>query len=115
MYLVAIAMDRYLLIVRYKRAKLTTNQALKIIAMVWLLSLVPPSPLIFFSKTYRAQVGEEKYETKCFEFWPSNAVRQLYTLMIFLVLYFFPLTIISGLYIRIAKKLKTALPDSQRG
>lgn len=115
MTLVAIAMDRYLLIVRYKKKKLSTKQSLKIIVIIWFLSQVPSSPLLLYSKTYRAQVGQDEYKTKCFESWPSVAIRHSYSLLVFLVFYFIPLSVISWMYIKIVRKLRNALPESRKG
>ena len=111
--LVAIAVERYWHIVLYTRRKLTVREAFKAIAVIWALSVFIPLPLSVFSKTTMWKRGDNEV-TICIEEWPNVKSRQSFTTLVFLLLYFLPLLLISGLYVQISRFLRN-LPATQRG
>ena len=111
--LAAIAGERYWHIVLYTRRKLTIREAFKAIAVIWASSIFMPLPLTVFSKTTMFKQGNKEL-TICIEEWPSVESRQAYTTLLFLLLYFFPLLLISGLYVQIGRFLRS-LPATQQG
>ena len=111
--LVAIAGERYWHIVLYTRRKLTVREAFKAVAVIWASSVVIPLPLSVFSKTIAWAHGDNEVMI-CTEEWPNVKSRQAYTTLVFLLLYFSPLLLISGLYVQIGRFLRS-LPATQRG
>ncbi|XP_032242448.2 neuropeptide FF receptor 2 [Nematostella vectensis] len=111
--LLAIAIDRYWHIVLFRRRQMKLNEAFKAIIVIWLSSVIVPSPLLIFSKTISFGAGEEKV-VFCEEIWPDMTSRQVYTMVVFLVLYLCPLALISWLYVLIAVWLRSmpAVPSS---
>lgn len=102
--LAAIAAERYWHIVLYKRRKFTVREAHKAVVIIWVFAIFIPVPLLVFSKTSRWNEGDREI---CIEEWPNLKTRQAYTTLVFLLLYFLPLVLISWLYIRIGRFLKT--------
>jgi hypothetical protein len=111
--MMAIAADRYKVIVHYELPKLTLFEAKIWIGAIWLLSCLLPSPLLIYSTTIEAPV-DGIMRSKCTENWPSHTAVKVFSLMIFLFLYFIPLGIICGLYGLIARAFKN-LPTAQKG
>ena len=111
--LVAIAAERYWHVVLYKRARLTVHQAYKTTVVIWLMSLLIPSPIAIFSKTIAWKQNGEEVEI-CIEEWPNVKSRQVFTTMISLLLYFIPVCVICSLYLKIVRFLRSA-PPAQRG
>ena len=111
--LVAIAGERYWHIVMYTRRKLIVREAYKTIAVIWASSVFIPLPLTVFSKISMWKQGGEEV-TICIEKWPNLKSRQAYTTLLFLLMYFLPLLLISGLYIQIGRFLRS-LPATRRG
>ena len=111
--MMAIAADRYKVIVHYELPKLTLTRAKFWIVAIWLASCVLPSPLLYYSTTIQAPV-HDVIRTKCTEIWPNPTAVRVFSLMVFLFLYFIPLAIICGLYGLIARAFKN-LPTAQKG
>ncbi|XP_068711342.1 neuropeptide FF receptor 2-like [Montipora foliosa] len=110
--LVAIAAERYWHVVLYKRPRLTVHQAYKATVVIWLMSLLIPSPIAIFSKTIAWKQNGEEVEI-CIEEWPNVKSRQVFTTMISLLLYFIPVCVICSLYLKIVRFLRSA-PPAQR-
>ena len=110
---VAIAVERYWHIVMYKRRKLTVRQAYKAIVIIWLLSVFIPSPIAVFSKTINWKFNGKEVDI-CIEQWPNEKARHLFSTMLFVVLYFIPLSLISVLYWKTGRFLRR-LPVMQKG
>ena len=96
--LVAISVDRYIAVIKPLRPRMTTRQALFIIATIWFLALSVPLPTaikshIVFDGTYT-----------CVEYWPESQhmFRDIYTLLIMILQYFLPLFVLTFTYTRIA-------------
>lgn len=111
--LVAIAAERYWHIVTYKRRKLTVRQVYKAIVIIWLLSVIIPSPIAVFSKTILWKFDGKEVDI-CIEQWPNEKARQLFSTMLSVVLYFIPLSLISVLYWKTGRFLRR-LPVMQKG
>ncbi|XP_031562338.1 galanin receptor type 1-like [Actinia tenebrosa] len=110
--MMAIAADRYKVIVHYELPKLTLMRAKFWIGAIWLASCVLPSPLLYYSTTIQAPVNGVM-RSKCTEIWPNPTAVRVFSLMIFLFLYFIPLVIICGLYGLIARAFRN-LPTAQK-
>ena len=111
--LVAIAAERYWHLVRYKRRKLTVCQAYKAIAIIWLLSVFIPSPIAVFNKTIHWKFNGKEVDI-CIEQWPNEKAQQVFATMLFVLLYFIPLLLISVLYWKTGRFLRS-LPAMQKG
>ena len=109
--LVAIAGERYWHIVLYKRRKLTIREAFITIAVIWVSSVIFFLPLLVVTKTSTLIEGDEEV-TLCIEEWPNVESRQAFTLLVFLLLYFLPLLLISALYLQIGRFVRH-LPTAQ--
>lgn len=111
--MMAIAADRYKVIVHYELPKLTLTRAKFWICAIWLSSCVLPSPLLYYSTIIQGPI-HGVMRPKCTEIWPNTTAVRVFSLMIFLFLYFIPVVIICGLYGIIARALKK-LPTAQKG
>lgn len=111
--MMAIAADRYKVIVHYELPKLTLVRAKFWICAIWLASCVLPSPLLYYSTIIQAPI-RGTMRPKCTEIWPNPIAVRVFSLMIFLFLYFIPLAIMSGLYGLIARAFRN-LPTAQKG
>lgn len=111
--MMAIAIDRYMVIVRYDRPKLTLFKAKIWISVIWFLSCIFPSPIIAFSIIVNVPV-KGVVRPKCVENWPNPASVKAFSLLVFVLLYCLPLLITCSLYGLIAKAFKN-LPTAQKG
>ncbi|NXR28806.1 NPFF2 protein, partial [Cinclus mexicanus] len=118
---VAIAVDRFRCVGHPFKQKLTVPMAVAIIAAIWLLAvaIMCPSAVLL-------QVQEEKHfqvllgsgnATRevfwCQEEWPDQAMRRVYTTVLFANIYLAPLLLIMVMYIRISISLShTAAPGA---
>ena len=108
--LIAIAADRFKMVVLYQRPNTKIHQAYIFVTLIWISSTALPFPLLVFSYTIHDANGNDL----CIEIWPDTSSRKLYTLSVAIFLYFIPLGAISLLYWRIIKKL-WSLTESQKG
>lgn len=111
--MMAISIDRYMVIVRYDRPKLTLVKAKIWIGVIWLISCIIPSPIIGYSAIMTVPVKGEM-RPKCVENWPNPEAVKAFSMMVFLLLYCLPLIITCTLYRLIAKTFKN-LPTAQKG
>ncbi len=96
--LVAISLDRYIAVIYPLRPRMTTKQALTIITLIWTLALSVPLPVAILSRT---SVKNDSREY-CEEEWPIERGRYIYSLVIMVLQYFLPLSVLLFTYARIA-------------
>lgn len=101
MIFVAIAIDRFLIIVHPHFPRMTSLQQKLIIAGLFLLSVSASLPVGIFTKTSKNQNNQ----TECSEVWPSNEASKLYTFMVLLLQLILPTVLVAACYIAIALKL----------
>lgn len=108
--LIAVAADRFRMVVMYQRPNTKIRQAYIFVAMVWSSSIALPFPLFIFSHVIQDASGKDQ----CIEIWPNTSSRKIYTLLVAVLLYFVPLGAISLLYSLIITKL-WRLKESHKG
>lgn len=106
--LIAIAADRYRAIVHPLLPRIRTRHAIMIIAAIWIVALIYPTPLLIYQKLTEEGMCEETE-------WPSDKGRKIYTVIIFVVLYLVPLIAISVLYFLICHNLNTSESAAHEG
>ncbi|KAL9984548.1 hypothetical protein ACROYT_G006854 [Oculina patagonica] len=105
--LIAIAADRYRAIVHPLLPRIRTRHAIMIIAAIWIVALIYPTPLLIYQKLTEDEM--------CSEEWPSDQARKIYTVILFVALYLIPLIAISVLYFLICHNLNTSESSAQEG
>ncbi|XP_030059363.1 neuropeptide FF receptor 1 [Microcaecilia unicolor] len=116
--LVAIAVERFRCIVYPFRQKLTLRKAIITIFVIWVLALIIMCPsavtLTVTREEYHFMVDyyNNSYPFySCWEAWPDQEMRKVYTMVLFSHIYLAPLTLIVIMYTRIAFKLfKSSAP-----
>ncbi|XP_020641810.3 neuropeptide FF receptor 1 [Pogona vitticeps] len=121
--LVAIAVDRFRCIVYPFKPKLTFFQALNIIAVIWILAIAIMCPSAVMLTVAQQEDSYMVWEDhpgmtyplySCYEAWPENGMRKVYTTVLFVHIYVVPLTLIMFMYGRIGFKLcRSSGPVSQ--
>ncbi|XP_070545422.1 QRFP-like peptide receptor [Ptychodera flava] len=103
--LTAIAIDRYLAVVRPLRAKSTFMRPAVINATVWFVSMLLGMVQLFKAKAqaYPMESGDVHY--LCSEVWTNRKERIVYELFIILIAYIGPLAVISYSYFAVVKIL----------
>ena len=107
--LIAIAADRFKMVVLYRTPNTKMHKAYIFIAMIWVSSVALPFPLLLFS-----HIDSTGADDQCVEIWPDSSSRKIYTLFVAIFLYVIPLGVISVLYSLIIKKL-WSLVEPQQG
>ncbi|KAL9984549.1 hypothetical protein ACROYT_G006857 [Oculina patagonica] len=107
--LIAIAADRFKMVVLYQRPNTKLYHAYMYVALIWISSTALPFPLLLFSHIVPDSNGNDL----CVEIWPDISSRKIYTLLVAIFLYFIPLGAISVLYWLIIRKL-WSLTESQK-
>ena len=102
MIFVAIAIDRFLIIVHPHFPRMTSLQQKLIIAGLFLLSVSASLPVGVFMRTNVKRNGQ----IECKEFWPSNEASRIYTFMVLLLQLILPTLLVAACYIAIALKLR---------
>ncbi|XP_004386428.1 neuropeptide FF receptor 1 [Trichechus manatus latirostris] len=120
--LVAIAVERFRCIVHPFRDKLTLQQALVTIAVIWALALLIMCPSAVTLTVTREEhhfmvdARNRSYPLySCWEAWPDKGMRTVYTTVLFSHVYLAPLTLIVVMYARIARKLFKASGPARDG
>ncbi|KAI5944242.1 Neuropeptide FF receptor 1 [Manis javanica] len=120
--LVAIAVERFRCIVHPFREKLTLRKALVTIAVIWALALLIMCPSAITLTVTRQEhhfmvdARNRSYPLySCWEAWPEKGMRKVYTTVLFAHIYVAPLTLIVGMYARIARKLFKASGPARAG
>ncbi|XP_052829254.1 RYamide receptor [Octopus bimaculoides] len=102
--LVAMSMDRYVAVLHPLRPKLTNTQAVKIIAVTWVLAMAAPLPTAIVSRVLNEKSdGNESdaFNGLCQEIWEHDYQRQSYSMVIMFLQYFIPLIVLIFTYARI--------------
>ncbi|XP_066304918.1 neuropeptide FF receptor 2-like isoform X2 [Branchiostoma lanceolatum] len=102
--LVAIAADRYVAVVRVPKSTIDGRQAAGIILFIWILSATLSIPQAVVLETRTVEYTGVPV-LACQEQWPSLTYRRVYTVALFLALFFTPLVIICYMYVKISRKL----------
>lgn len=102
--LTAVSLTRYWAILYPLRRQLTTTSAKLLIAIIWILSVIPVSPYIRVSR-----INETTGE--CDEHWDEPRNRKIYTVALFIAQYAVPLAIIAAAYISIGRELGKKTSD----
>lgn len=103
--LIALSLDRYIAILYPLRPKMTRFQAKLIIACVWIVALITPLPTAIVSKLVQPAVWVESGITDrytCTEDFANQTYRQVYSLALMILQYFFPFVVLLYTYTRIA-------------
>lgn len=104
--LLVLTLERYWAIVYPLKPRLQRNKLLLILALVWVISFVSGSPLLFTMQVRVNLSGSEIQNTyPCGEGW-GNEQRQGYTMFLFVFTYLLPLVLILGAYLRIVHELR---------
>ncbi|XP_078680264.1 neuropeptide FF receptor 2-like [Branchiostoma floridae x Branchiostoma belcheri] len=100
--LVAIAVDRYLAVMKPTDGKLSSKATSAIIATIWVLACIVMVP-----SAVKARYKDEDGHPTCSETWPSLESKQAYSMSLFVICYVVPLSAITGLYLRAGIRLHT--------
>ncbi|CAH1232458.1 neuropeptide FF receptor 2-like [Branchiostoma lanceolatum] len=114
--LVAIAVDRYLAVMKPTDGKLSSAATSVIIVSIWVTACV-----VMIPSAVQAQYKDHDGNPTCYETWPSLESKQAYTMSLFVLCYLVPLLAITGLYLcagarlhnRSAKRNRSAEQTSQ--
>ncbi|KAG8190287.1 hypothetical protein JTE90_025799 [Oedothorax gibbosus] len=104
--LIAISIDRYIAILYPLRPRMTKLHAKLIIMIIWIVALLTPLPTAVLSKLdvhpyYNGANGTTRRYI-CNEAWQTNDQRYYYSMVLMVLQYFFPLTVLLYTYTRIA-------------
>ncbi|XP_064125158.1 neuropeptide FF receptor 1 [Loxodonta africana] len=120
--LVAIAMERFRCIVHPFREKLTVQQALVTIVVIWALALLimcPSAVTLTVTRDEHHFMVDAHNRTyplySCWEAWPAQGMRRVYTTVLFSHIYLAPLALIVVMYACIARKLFKASGPARAG
>ncbi|XP_073935169.1 neuropeptide FF receptor 1 [Castor canadensis] len=120
--LVAIAVERFRCIVHPFREKLTLRKALLTIAVIWALALLILCPSAVTLTVTREEhhflvdARNRSYPLySCWEAWPEQGMRKVYTAVLFTHIYLAPLALMVVMYARIARKLCKAAGPARDG
>ncbi|KAL2078580.1 hypothetical protein ACEWY4_026265 [Coilia grayii] len=110
--LVAIAVERFRCIVYPFQPKLTQRQAIITIAFIWALAIIimcPSAATLTVTKDdfhFMVDANNATYPLyTCWEAWPDQSMRKIYTTVLFSHIYLAPVTLIVIMYTRVAIKL----------
>uniref|UniRef100_A0A0N4Z018 G_PROTEIN_RECEP_F1_2 domain-containing protein n=1 Tax=Parastrongyloides trichosuri TaxID=131310 RepID=A0A0N4Z018_PARTI len=100
----AIAVDRYILVVKPHSKALSRKGALIVTGILWTLSLIFNIPYVLFMyiQSYDGVCG-----VFCTEKWPNPESRRAYTLMVMVAQFVFPFSVMAFCYATIFSKLKS--------
>ena len=113
--LVSISLERYFAICQPLRSRRwqTLSHSYRMIAAVWLLSLLVAVPIAVYQKLVKLRFGLHK----CVEIWNNQKMEQVYTIFLDLVLLVFPLLLMLAAYGKITytlyKGMKLELRSAQ--
>ena len=102
--LIAISIDRYIVIMNPLRPKMTKLQAKLVIAAVWVVALLTPLPTAILSQLVVPEgwlPEDNKYI--CNEVWAETEQRYWFSMALMILQYIFPLTVLVFTYARIAQ------------
>lgn len=104
----AIAVDRYLAITRPLLAKTVAALHRKILASIWIVSLVLSSVQLVVARIETVAISPDLQLVLCQEDWPEprNTWAHGYTVFVFIVTYVFPLSVIALAYVVVCRQLR---------
>ena len=111
--LVAISVDRYVAILYPLKPRLTSKQAIGVIATIWCLSIIVPIPIAVLSVTVNHLDHNGIDRALCVENWPDNLHKYVYSLVIMMLQYFVPLLVTVFTYARIAVVIWVKKPPGE--
>ena len=95
--LVAMGIDRYIVIVHPFKPRISTKQTCIAIVIIWILSLLIPLPTLLKSRIlYHSNTSGQ-----CIEVWESSTEKYVYSLLLMILHYFAPLTLLLFSYLKI--------------
>ena len=101
------SLDRCLAIrypVRY-RNKRTTKYVRLVVMIIWLISFLLGIPLLFVRSTSTMEIIEGEFLTYCLEDWQNNLHRQIYDIILLVLIFIIPGTTLLVAYFLMGKKL----------
>jgi len=110
--LIAIACDRFIVIVYPTKRKLKLKQTWFAIGGIWFLSSMVTVPINLHSQLVDDNIDGIN-RTFCMEIWPSRLAQLTYAMVVFLVLFLLPLCAMSLMYAVIIFKLKKLHPTQE--
>lgn len=110
--LIAIACDRFIVIVYPTKRKLKLKQTWFAIGVIWFLSSMVTIPINLHSELVEDNIDGVN-RTFCMEIWPSRVAQLTYAMVVFLVLFLLPLCAMSVMYAVIIFKLKKLHPTQE--
>lgn len=114
--LTAIAVDRYVLIVKPLSQKLSPRKAVVVGAMILLLSVVVTLPVGLYSEVQEHKDPSLGIDYSfCSENWPEQMYRMWYTVLTWVAQFLIPLVLIALLYYKIFKKIKQRMSSLKSG
>ncbi|XP_072176413.1 prokineticin receptor 2-like [Diadema setosum] len=102
--LLAIAIDRYIIIMHPLKPRMTTYRACFVLCFIWLFSLAIVIPTALYSSTH-LYYSNHVALMQCGENWRDSSARKCYALVLVIGEFLIPLTIMSVAYFLIARKL----------
>ncbi|KAL7640167.1 UNVERIFIED_CONTAM: hypothetical protein RMT77_009581 [Armadillidium vulgare] len=98
--LTSIAIDRFFVIIYPFRPRLRIQVCYLIIICIWAFSLSATIPYAFY-------IGQEEYEGRyyCEEFWPSEIIRQVFSLFTTIMQFVIPFIVILYCYVKISIRM----------
>jgi neuropeptide FF receptor 2 len=104
-----LSVDRFLAIrhpMIFRRVS-TSRTAIKLIVVIWVLSMLVMMPLLFMRQVDIVDIIPEEPLHFCVEIWPDHGHRQIYDIYLLIVVYFVPGIVITLAYGLIGKELWT--------
>lgn len=95
--LVAMSIDRYIVIVHPFRPRITVKQTVLTILVIWIVSFAIPLPTFLKSKI----IYYSNTSGQCLELWENNTEQYIYGLSLMILHYFGPLTLLLFSYTKI--------------
>ncbi|KAG9346528.1 hypothetical protein JZ751_006839 [Albula glossodonta] len=107
--LLAIALDRYLVIVHPLKPRMSSQRACCVLGTIWLLSLLVALPSAYFSTQtmFSPLRGSSSSKAYCVQIWTADkaALYKSYFLFLFIAQFLLPVLAMSGCYIQICHEL----------
>ena len=103
----SMSLDRCLAIrhpVRYRNIR-TTKYVRIVVIFIWIISFLLTIPLLFVRSTSTMEIIEGEFLTYCLEDWQNNLHRQIYDIILLIVIFIIPGTTLFVAYFLMGKKL----------
>ena len=111
--LVAISLDRYIAIIYPLRPRMTSRQVAIVIALIWMFSMAVPLPVALVSRIVQQSDGHGQQIDKCLELWPRPGQSYVYSMVVMVLQYFLPLSVLSLTYSRIGVVIWVKRPPGE--